>query len=120
MSCIACLTSLTHLELSRTYCSDSLAFNNSLAGLASLSRLCHLDLSHTEVEGSGLEMFCKTVQVSHESLRLMKLCAVPLSSSHMTIVPCWFHSGHNQSSMRLPWRTQHRNISAIEPMLYSG
>lgn len=65
MSCVACLTSLTHLELSRTYCSDSLAFNNSLAGLASLSRLCHLDLSHTEVEGSGLEMFCKTVQVSH-------------------------------------------------------
>ena len=45
MSCIACLTSLTHLGLSRTYCSDSLAFNNSLAGLASLSRLRHLDLS---------------------------------------------------------------------------
>lgn len=63
MSCIACLTSLTRLGLSRTYCSDSLAFNASLAGLAGLSRLRHLDLSHTEVDGSGLEKFCDTVQV---------------------------------------------------------
>lgn len=63
MSCIACLTSLTHLGLSRTYCSDSLAFNNSLAGLATLSGLCRLDLSHTEVDGSGLEKFCTALQV---------------------------------------------------------
>ncbi len=63
MSCIACLTSLTHLGLSRTYCSDGLAFNNSLAGLASLSRLRHLDLSNTEVDGSGLEKFCTDLQV---------------------------------------------------------
>ena len=63
MSCIACLTSLTHLGLSRTYCSDSLAFNNSLAGLASLSRLRHLDLSHTDVDGTGLQQFCTALQV---------------------------------------------------------
>ena len=63
MSCIACLTSLTHLELARTYCSDSLAFNASLAGLASLSALRHLDLSHTDVDGSGLEQFCSALQV---------------------------------------------------------
>ncbi|CAL5225196.1 g7979 [Coccomyxa viridis] len=69
MSCIACLTSLTHLGLSRTYCSDGLAFNNSLAGLASLSRLRHLDLSNTEVDGSGLEKFCTDLQAL-ESLNL--------------------------------------------------
>ena len=63
MSCIACLTSLTHLGLSRTYCSDSLAFNNSLAGLASLSVLRHLDLSNTEADGTGLEKFCTALQV---------------------------------------------------------
>ena len=63
MSCIACLTSLTRLGLSRTYCSDTLAFNASLAGLASLQGLRHLDLSHTEVDGSGLEKFCGSLQV---------------------------------------------------------
>ena len=63
MSCIACLTSLTHLGLSHTYCSDTLAFNASLAGLASLDRLRHLDLSHTEVDGSGLGKFCGSLQV---------------------------------------------------------
>ena len=65
MSCIACLTSLTHLGLSRTYCSDTLAFNASLAGLASLQGLRHLDLSHTEVDGNGLDKFCNSLQVCH-------------------------------------------------------
>ena len=68
MSCIACLTSLTHLGLSHTYCSDTLAFNASLAGLASLAALRHLDLSHTEVDGSGLGKFCSSLQVCHDDL----------------------------------------------------
>jgi hypothetical protein len=49
--------------LSRTYCSDNLAFNASLAGLAGLKRLRHLDLSHTDVDGSGLANFCSFLQV---------------------------------------------------------
>ncbi len=81
MSCIACLTSLTHLGLSRTYCSDSLAFNNSLAGLASLSRLRHLDLSNTEVDGSGLEKFCTALQVGASYMSLCRSWG-HLSSCH--------------------------------------
>ena len=82
MSCIACLTSLTHLGLSHTYCSDTLAFNASLAGLASLAALRHLDLSHTEVDGSGLGRFCSSLQVCHGVLYypiLMATCNVALS-----------------------------------------
>ena len=39
MSCIACLTSLTHL-----------------------------DLSHTDVDGSGLEQFCSALQVRNRNV----------------------------------------------------
>ena len=89
MSCIACLTSLTHLGLSHTYCSDTLAFNASLAGLASLAALRHLDLSHTEVDGSGLGKFCSSLQVCHGVLRYpdsMATCNTALSCTprHMS------------------------------------
>ena len=87
MSCIACLTSLTSLALSRTYCSDSLAFNASLAGLASLDRLRHLDLSHTDVDGSGLANFCSSLQVcglGHSYCYCKIACCMCITMLH-----CW-------------------------------
>ena len=84
MSCIACLTSLTRLGLSHTYCSDTLAFNASLAGLASLAMLRHLDLSHTEVDGCGLGKFCSSLQVCYGVLyysSFMTTCRTALSQA---------------------------------------